>query len=83
MLRRHLVLFAAIGNPQLGTLVKSMPESPQEMYRYVATLEMVERRELLLRRLREQGVLAMEVAPGHLATGLVNEYLRVKERGLL
>ena len=83
LLRRHLVLFAAIGNPQLGILVKSMPESPQEMYRYVAALEMVERRELLLRRLREQGVLAMEVAPGHLATGLVNEYLRVKERGLL
>ena len=83
LLRRHLVLFAAMGQPQLEHLVASRPESADEMYRYVAAQEMVERRELLLRRLREQGVLTLEVEPGRLATGLVNQYLQIKERSLI
>ncbi len=81
--QRHLVLFAALGQPQLEELVASQPESHEQMYRYVAGLELVHRRELLLSRLREQGVLALELLPGKLATGLVNEYLKVKEQGLL
>ncbi len=82
-LRPHLVLFAAIGQPQLNLLLAKQPGSVQEMYRYVAAQEMVQRRELLLRRLRVQGVLALELEPGNLSTGLVNQYLMVKERGLL
>jgi hypothetical protein len=53
------------------------------MYRYVAAQEVIQRRELLLRRLRQQGALALEFDPGKLATGLVNQYLQVKERSLL
>ena len=59
------------------------PASVEEMYRYVAAQEMIERRELLLRRLRERGAMTLEVLPGQLATGLVNQYLEVKERSLL
>ena len=44
---------------------------------------MIERRELLLRRLREHGAMTLEVLPGQLATGIVNQYLEVKERSLL
>ncbi len=80
---RHLVLFAAIGQPELGLLVARRPGSIGEMYRYVAALEMIQRRELLLRRLRERGALALELEPGRLATGLVNRYLEVKEQSLL
>ncbi len=83
VLRRHLVLFAALGQPQLGFLGAKRPESLEEMYRYVAAQEMVQRREFLMRRMREQGVLALELDPGRLSTGLVNQYLQIKERGLL
>lgn len=80
---RHVVLFAAIGQPELGLLVARRPSSIEEMYRYVAAQEIIQRRELLLRRLRERGALALELEPGRLASGLVNQYLQVKERSLL
>ena len=79
----HLVLFVALGQPDLENLLSRRPETPTGMYRYVAGLELVHRREVLLRRLRQQGVLALEIEPGRLATGLVNQYLQVKERSLL
>jgi uncharacterized protein (DUF58 family) len=81
--RHHLVLFVAMGQPDLEQLLSRRPESSSAMYRYVAGLELVGRRELLLRRLREQGALALEIDPTHLSTGLVNQYLQVKERSLL
>jgi uncharacterized protein (DUF58 family) len=81
--KHHLVLFVALGQPDLERLLSQRPESPTTMYRYVAGLELVHRRELLLRRLREQGALALEIDPGRLSTALVNQYLQVKEQSLL
>ena len=83
MTRRHLVLFAAVGQPDLHKRVAQRPESEEEMFRYVAAIEIVQRRELLLRRLRQQGVLAMELMPGALAAALVNHYLDIKDRSLI
>jgi len=83
MTRRHLVLFAAVGQPDLNELAARRPESEQEMFRYIAALEIIQRRELLLRRLRQRGVLAMELMPGALAGSLVNHYLDIKDRSLI
>jgi len=83
MTRRHLVLFAAVGQPDLNELVAQRPASEEEMFRYVAAIEIVQRRELLLRRLRQRGVLAMELMPGALAVSLVNQYLDIKDRSLI
>lgn len=83
MTRRHLVLFAAVGQPDLNDLAARRPESEEEMFRYVAAIEIVQRRELLLRRLRQQGVLALELMPGVLASSIVNQYLDIKDRSLI
>jgi len=83
LLRQHLVLFVAITQPELGELAARRPASESEMYRYVAAQEVIQRRDLLLRRLRENGALALELEPGRLATGIINQYLEVKERSLL
>lgn len=83
MTRRHLVLFAAVGQPDLSDRVARRPESETEMFRYIAAIEVVQRRELLLRRLRQRGVLAMEIMPGALAASLVNHYLDIKDRSLI
>ncbi len=83
MTRRHLVLFAAVGQPDLNERVARRPESEEDMFRYVAAIEIVQRRELLLRRLRQRGVLAMELMPGALAASLVNQYLDIKDRSLI
>ena len=83
MTRRHLVLFAAVGQPDLNERVAQRPESEEEMFRYIAAIEIVQRREILLRRLRQRGVLAMELMPGALAASLVNQYLDIKDRSLI
>ena len=81
--RRHLLLFAAITQPEVAKLTEKAPGSVADLYRYTAAQEMLQRRELLLRTLRQQGALALELPPGNLATGLVNQYLDVKERGVI
>ncbi|MEJ2009301.1 MAG: DUF58 domain-containing protein [Acidobacteriota bacterium] len=83
LIPRHLVLFVVLGQPDLGSFLARRPETTGEMYRYAAGLELVQRRETLLRRMREQGALTLEVAPGRLAVGLVNQYLRIKEESLI
>lgn len=81
--KRHLVLFVAVSQPDLAEAARAVPATQHEMYRNAAALALVQRRESLIRGLRHQGVLAMEVAPGMLQTHLVNEYLSIKDRSLL
>ena len=81
--RRHLVLLGVIGQPELRSIAAAPPENPSEMYRYTAAIEILQRRDLLLRRLRQQGALTMEVNPAEFSISLVNEYLQVKERNLI
>lgn len=83
LLSRHLVLFAVVGEPELRALVARRPESPAQMYEYVVAQQVIQRRELLLRRMREQGALAMEFLPGRLSPEIVNHYLQIKWKGLL
>jgi uncharacterized protein (DUF58 family) len=83
MASRHLVLLGVIGQPELPQLVAAGPKDAQEMYRYVAAVEVAQRRELILRRLRQQGALTFEVGPTQVSTAVVNRYLEVKERSLL
>lgn len=81
--RQHLVLFGIMAQTELRVLVASCPETVHDMYRYSAALEIVLRRELLLRQLRQQGALVLESTPSGLATTLANQYLELKERSLL
>jgi uncharacterized protein (DUF58 family) len=83
LLPRHLVLFVTLGQPDLEVFLARRPETTLEMYRAVAGMELTQRREVLLRRLCEQGALALEVMPHQLAIGLVNQYLRIKDESLL
>ena len=83
MMPRHVVLFAALAQPELAQLAESAPQDADGLYRHAAAQEMVQRRDLLLARLRQRGALAMEIEPGKLSTALVNHYLDIKERSLL
>lgn len=81
--RRHLLLFISFSEPQVMELLARVPKNPLNMYRVMAAQEMSHRRELLLRRLREQGAFALEMPPDHVSTAVVNQYLEIKDRGLL
>src|SRR6267154_2225888 len=80
---RHLVVFAAMGQPDLNALAETIPTVTGDIYRHGAALEISQRRDILLRGLRQRGVLALELMPGMLASSLVTQYLDIKERSLL
>jgi uncharacterized protein (DUF58 family) len=80
---RHLVLFTVIGQPEMRELLRRRPGNPREMYHYVAAQEIVHRRDVLLRTLRQQGALTLEVDPTNLSSAIVNQYLSAKERGMV
>jgi uncharacterized protein (DUF58 family) len=81
--QRHLVLFTVIGQPELRHMLEARPETPGQMYRYAAVQEIVQRRDVLLRTLRQQGALTLEVEPARLSSAVVNQYLLAKERSLI
>jgi uncharacterized protein (DUF58 family) len=81
--RRHLVLMTVIANPELRALTESRPETDSEMYHYAAAEEIVHRRDVLLRTLRQRGALTLEIEPARVSAAVVNQYLLAKERGML
>lgn len=83
LLPTHLVLFVAIGQPDLQQVASERPENVDEMYAVAAAQEIVHRRELLLARLRERGALAIEADSAKLAPLLVNSYLEIKQKSKL
>jgi uncharacterized protein (DUF58 family) len=80
---RHLVLFTVIGQPELRELLRERPSNARQMFHHVAAQEIVQRRDVLLRTLRQQGVLTLEVDPSRLSSSVVNQYLSAKERSLI
>jgi uncharacterized protein (DUF58 family) len=80
LMPRHLVMFVAIGQPDLSNMAGQEPRNPTDMYQAAAAQEMAHRREMLLARLRDRGILAIEAESARLSPTLVNAYLEIKER---
>ena len=80
---RHVVVFAAIAQPDLTELARTIPTNSGEMFRHAAALEVVQRRQRLFRQLRERGVMVIDIAAAGFAAALVNQYLEVKDRNLI
>jgi uncharacterized protein (DUF58 family) len=81
MSSRHLILFIVIGQPDLKQAASQFPNTAEELYGYTAAVETLHRREALLARMHERGVLAMELDAHEISTTVMNKYLELKERG--
>lgn len=80
---RHVVVLLAIHQADLVALARTPPETVDRMFEHAAAIEIVERREALLRTLRERGAFALDTTPNQATVDLVNQYLEIKERSLL
>ena len=83
LLRRHVLLFVAMAQPEVEAISNSWPKNVEQMFRASAAQELTGRRELLLARLREQGALTLDLDPERLTSAVLNQYLRVKERAMV
>jgi uncharacterized protein (DUF58 family) len=80
---RHVVLFATMRQPDLAAMTTLAPSTTTEMYQVLSAQEVGDRRETLLRGLRQRGALVIETSPEALSGGLVDRYLAIKERGMV
>jgi len=83
---RHLPLFVMLRDTDLDKLYDSAAEAKStrgQLYAAAAAAEMIAWRNGLLRRLRADGVLVLDVAPERLTPALIERYLEVKAQHLL
>jgi uncharacterized protein (DUF58 family) len=79
----HLPLVVTIGDRDLNSTVSAVPDSIREMFVQSAAEEIIHQRDSALRQVETIGGLALDVTTQTLAPGLLETYLRVKERGLI
>jgi uncharacterized protein (DUF58 family) len=80
--KRHLVVVAVLGQPDVMRLTDTAPATPQQTFLYAAASETIRRRELMLARLRSRGVHVIEVNAPQLSGAVLNKYLEVKQKNL-
>ena len=83
LLRRHLLLFVAMAQPEVETIAEMQPHNLGQMYLAAAAQGMAARRDALLAQLEEQGALTFDLNPQALTSRLLNQYLAVKERAMV
>jgi uncharacterized protein (DUF58 family) len=81
--KRHFVVVAVLGQPDVVRLTESAPADAQQTFLYAAASETLRRRELMLARLRSRGVHAIEVNAPQLTGAVLNKYLEVKQKNLI
>jgi uncharacterized protein (DUF58 family) len=80
----HLALVVALRNDAI-VQASRLPEttSPKPLYASAAAEELLAERATALQRMRDAGVVVIDVAPDAMAAAVVNQYLELKARGAL
>jgi uncharacterized protein (DUF58 family) len=79
--RRHAVIVATAGDPDLAGAVATAPEREIDAYRAAAALDLLAARRRAAARLSRSGAQVVEAAPGALPEAVVRAYVRSKSRG--
>jgi uncharacterized protein (DUF58 family) len=83
LLKRHVLLFVAMAQPEVDKIASTRPANVEQMFRAAAAQEMVSRRERLLAQLNEHGARTLDLNPEALTASVLNQYLMIKERSLI
>ena len=83
LVRRHLVVFVALRDPELDAIRDERPDGTLGLYRAVTASDLLRERSVVLRRLERLGVRVVDAAPADLAAGLLGTYLNARRRELV
>jgi uncharacterized protein (DUF58 family) len=78
---RHLPLLVAISDPTVIELARQVPRDSVSVYERAVAEQLVDERTLILEKLRQRGVLTLDVPANQLTIAVVNKYLELKARG--
>jgi uncharacterized protein (DUF58 family) len=81
LVRHHIVLVAAVRDPDVVRWATQPPEGSGEAYRAAAATMALAERDRAIARLRGLGAIVIDVPPDQLAPRLVDTYLDLKARG--
>jgi uncharacterized protein (DUF58 family) len=81
---RHLAVVVALRNEALTAASRRRTEGdPTALYLRAAAEELLDERAVALQRMRDAGVVVLDVAPDAMAAAVVSQYLELKARGAL
>jgi uncharacterized protein (DUF58 family) len=80
---RHLPLAVALRDPALERLATARPATAAEAFERAAAEELLQSREEALAEMRNRGVLVLDVPPAGASAAVVEQYNRLKRRGVL
>ena len=81
LVRHHIVLVAAVRDPDVVTWATAAPDDVSDAYRATAATMALAERDRAIARLRGLGAIVIDVPPGQLAPRLADTYLELKARG--
>lgn len=81
LVRHHIVLVAAVRDPDVARWASQAPSGAGDAYRSAAAAMALAERERATARLRGLGAIVIESLPGRLAPDLADTYLDLKARG--
>lgn len=83
VVKDHIVVVAAVRDPDVARWSAAAPEDAPATYRRVAAVAALEDRRRTVARLRGLGATVVDAAPGRLAPTLADTYLQLKATGRL
>jgi len=81
--QRHLVLFAALQTPLLGSLVAAPLDSLEAGFKKAVAFRILREREQAIHALRRSGVHVLDVEPSQLTPPLVNQFIELRRSSVL
>ena len=81
--KRHLIVFATLGDPEMVALTRSSPGSLTDVARLVSAEQFLQERRVVLDRLRRLGVLCVEAGPKQMTASLISTYMQIKAREMI
>ena len=81
--KHHLLVCVFMNDAAVNEALATEPETISDAYRANVAVDLANERRLAKAMLERAGVLVIDVPAKKLTTALIDEYLRVKRRGLL
>ena len=81
--KRHLLIFVAIRDPDVETLVETAPDNLAGAATLVAANQSMNERRLVLERLARMGVTIVDAKPNAVTARLISTYLEIKAREMI
>lgn len=80
LVKRHMVLFVLFRDEELEAMEQEPPLRAQDATCAVVAHQLLREREIVLGRLRQMGVNVIDVPVDRIASGVLSEYMAVKQR---